>query len=209
MAQVLDTAIKAKQLPPMILVFATGGSNTRYYDSLDGSIMAETTIISELIPHIDATYRTLASRAGRAIQGCSMGGMGAFKFAFKYPELFSSTLAFAPAMLDADTMMKTDPQLIPALFNGDKTLFTKDSPAAMLVANADKLRGHLPIKIVIGSDDPLMRWSDQLHASLVKLRISHDFEIIGGVGHDCHALMRSTQLLSLRYAANYFAVPKP
>jgi hypothetical protein len=34
-------------------------------------------------------------------------------------------------------MMTTDPKLIPALFHGDKTLFTKDSPAAMVVSEAD------------------------------------------------------------------------
>ena len=53
-----------------------------YYDSLDGSIMMETTVIQELIPHTDATYRTVATRDGRAVQGGSMGGMGSLKFAF-------------------------------------------------------------------------------------------------------------------------------
>jgi endo-1,4-beta-xylanase len=52
--------------------------------------MMETTVIKELIPHIDATYRTLTTQDGRAIQGGSMGGMGSLKFAFKYPGLFSS-----------------------------------------------------------------------------------------------------------------------
>jgi endo-1,4-beta-xylanase len=28
----------------------------------------------DLIPHIDATYLTIASRKGRAIEGMSMGG---------------------------------------------------------------------------------------------------------------------------------------
>ena len=146
--------------------------------------MMETTIIRELIPHIDATYRTLDTRDGRAMMGGSMGGMGTLKLAFKYPELFSSAVAFCPAMLDAEANMERNPELIPALFHGDKTLFTKDSPAAMLVTNADNIRGRLAIKIIIGSEDGLLKWTEQLHASMVKLRISHELEIVGGVGHD-------------------------
>ena len=179
----IDVAIRKGKLPPLIFVVVNGGRYTRYYDSLDRSIMMETTVIKELIPHIDATYRTMASRDGRAVQGGSMGGMGCLKFAFKYPELFSSAVAFCPALLDADANMERNPTLIPALFNGDKALFTKDSPAAMLVTNADSIRGRLAIKIVIGSEDGLLKWTEQLHTSMVKLKISHEVEIVGGVGH--------------------------
>lgn len=68
----IDAAIRQGRLPPLIFVVVNGGRYTRYYDSLDGSIMMETTVIQELIPHIDATYRTLAARDGRAIQGGSL-----------------------------------------------------------------------------------------------------------------------------------------
>ncbi len=216
----LDAAVRRGKVPPMIVVFVNGGQYTRYYDSLDGSIMAETTIIRELIPHIDARYRTLATRDGRALQGGSMGGMGALKFAFKYPELFSSAVAFCPAMLDADAHMKRNPELIPALFNGDKALFTKDSPAAMLVTHADRIRGRLAIKIIIGSKDGLLEWSEKMHASMVTLEISHELEIVGGVGHDFGTPMNGSTvpetsifamqfLRALRYAAEHFALPPP
>ena len=139
-----------------------------------------------------------------------MGGMGTLKLAFKYPELFSSAVAFCPALLDADANMKRNPTLIPALFNGDKTLFTKDSPAAMLVTNADNIRGKLAIKIVIGSEDGLLEWSEKLHASMVKLKISHELEIVGGVGHDFGPKgIYEHQLRALRYAADHFALPQP
>jgi len=206
----IDEAIRKGQLPPLIFVIVNGGRYTRYYDSLDGTVMMETTVIRELIPHIDATYRTVASRDGRAIQGGSMGGMGSLKFAFKYPELFSSVVAFCPALLDAEANMKRNPTLIPALFNGDKTLFTKDSPAAMVVTNADNIRGRLAIKIVIGSEDGLLEWSEKLHASMVVLKISHELEIVGGVGHDFGPKgIYEHQLRALRYAADHFRQPQP
>lgn len=206
----MDAAIRTGKLPPLMFVIVNGGRYTRYYDSLDGTVMMETTVIRELIPHIDTTYRTVAARDGRAIQGESMGGMGSLKFAFKYPELFSSAVAFCPALLDADANMRRNPTLIPALFNGDKSLFTQDSPAAMLVTHADNIRGRLAIKIIIGSEDGLLEWSERMHASLVKLKISHEFEIVGGVGHDFGPQgLYEHQLRALRYAADHFALSQP
>jgi len=42
----------------------------------------ETAIVNEWIPHIDATYRTISARDGRAIEGQSMGGFGAAHLGF-------------------------------------------------------------------------------------------------------------------------------
>src|SRR5439155_14475962 len=54
--QYLADGIAGGKLPPMILVYASGGSQTNYCDSYDGKYMAETTVIKELIPHIDKNY---------------------------------------------------------------------------------------------------------------------------------------------------------
>jgi S-formylglutathione hydrolase FrmB len=50
----------------------------------------EDCIIKDLIPHVDDTYRTISRRAGRAINGLSMGGYGAMMLGLKHPELFCS-----------------------------------------------------------------------------------------------------------------------
>src|SRR5580700_4354026 len=80
-APTLDQAIKQKQVPPCIYVCGMAGRHSCYTDSPDGTVMGETVVIKELIPHIDANYRTIASRDGRALQGYSAGGFGALKFA--------------------------------------------------------------------------------------------------------------------------------
>ena len=46
--------------------------------------------VKELIPHIDSTYRTIAKREGRGIEGFSQGGRGTARIMFKHPELFVS-----------------------------------------------------------------------------------------------------------------------
>lgn len=60
-------------------------------ESEDGQKNAwEDFIIEDLIGHVDATYRTIAAREGRAINGLSMGGYGAIMLGLKHPDLFCS-----------------------------------------------------------------------------------------------------------------------
>ena len=55
------------------MVFPNGGRYTMYQNSGDGRFMAETMMMKELIPHIDATYRTIGYRKAVYIDGFSMG----------------------------------------------------------------------------------------------------------------------------------------
>ena len=60
----------------------------------------ETFHIEELIPWVDATFRTFPEQAGRAVSGFSMGGFGALKYTAKYSDKFASVSAHSgPANL--------------------------------------------------------------------------------------------------------------
>ncbi len=87
MASLIDAWIQSGDVGPMIYVFPNGGPVSNY-DHERG--MSETTFVRELIPHVDARYRTIAGRAGRGIEGFSAGARGAARDMFKYPELFCS-----------------------------------------------------------------------------------------------------------------------
>ncbi|MFA6091612.1 MAG: alpha/beta hydrolase-fold protein [Elusimicrobiota bacterium] len=52
----------------------------------------ETHLISELVPYVDARYRT----AGRAVCGKSSGGYGALRLAIRHPEVFPHVAAHSP-----------------------------------------------------------------------------------------------------------------
>lgn len=84
-----DRAIREKEIPPTIYVFPNGGI-VSHYDYPKLKSLGETAFIKELIPHVDATYRTIASREGRAVEGFSQGGRGTGRYMFKYPDLFCS-----------------------------------------------------------------------------------------------------------------------
>ena len=47
-------------------------------------------IVKDLVGHVDATYRTIAAREGRAINGLSMGGFGGLLLGLKHPDMFCS-----------------------------------------------------------------------------------------------------------------------
>jgi S-formylglutathione hydrolase FrmB len=47
-------------------------------------------IVRDLVAHVDATYRTIATRDARGIGGLSMGGFGALMLAMRHPDVFAS-----------------------------------------------------------------------------------------------------------------------
>ena len=47
-------------------------------------------VARDIVRHVDASYRTLASSAHRGIGGLSMGGYGAITLALAYPDVFSA-----------------------------------------------------------------------------------------------------------------------
>ena len=62
----------------------------------------EDCITKDLLGHIDANYRTVASREGRAISGASMGGYGALTLGFLHPDLFCSVSGHSAALRITD-----------------------------------------------------------------------------------------------------------
>jgi len=92
---------------PVIVVMPDGGYDGWYsnwygvdLDGHSGTVAPgwESFHIGELIPFVDATFRTEADRAHRAIAGLSMGGFGAMSYAARHPDLFASAAAFSGAV---------------------------------------------------------------------------------------------------------------
>lgn len=97
MAANITKAIEAGKAPPMIFVYCNGMIRGGWSDA---QWPVETVTIKELIPHVDATYRTIATREGRGVEGFSMGGGGASVWGFKYTDLFGTVSILAGAMRD-------------------------------------------------------------------------------------------------------------
>nr|WSZ97457.1 esterase family protein [Streptomyces sp. NBC_00857] len=88
---------------PIIVVMPDGG-HAGWYSNPVGSNVGprnwENFHIHQLIPWIDANFRTFAEHDGRAVSGFSMGGFGALKYAAKYWGHFASVSSHSgPASL--------------------------------------------------------------------------------------------------------------
>ena len=95
--QTLDYMIKNYEIPPFIVVMPDAKNNW-YVDSPSGQ-KYESAIINDLMNHIEMQYKVYTDRSNRFIAGLSMGGYGALKFAFKYPEKFMSAASLSGAIM--------------------------------------------------------------------------------------------------------------
>ena len=87
---------------PLITVLPDAGRSAWYTDwynnGLGGTPMWETYHVRQLIPWIDAHYKTVGRRSGRAIAGLSSGGFGTMSYATRHPDLFVAAAAFSGAV---------------------------------------------------------------------------------------------------------------
>lgn len=103
MTTVLDNLLADGAIQPVIGVFIYAtqpgqpDNNRREREFLENPDYA-TFVAEELVPFIDATYRTDPRAEARIIQGTSFGGVAAFYVALQYPEVFTNIAAFSPAM---------------------------------------------------------------------------------------------------------------
>ncbi|TWD79708.1 S-formylglutathione hydrolase FrmB [Kribbella amoyensis] len=91
---------------PIIVVMPDGGHAGWYSNPVNsntGPRNWETFHLNQLIPWIDANFRTFAEFDGRAVAGFSMGGFGALKYAAKYYGHFASVSSHSgPASIRRD-----------------------------------------------------------------------------------------------------------
>lgn len=178
-------AIKRGEIGDVIYVFPNGGHYGGWRDWPDGRVMAETWIIKELIPYIDATYRTIASREGRALSGWSMGGGGSLRFVMKHPGMFC-----AAATLSAALGYNENPG---------------DSAADHAKANADAVRGKTGLFMVVGEDDGLFKAHKPFLETLTALKIGLEFKSQPGVGHNLGKMKELFGADAVRFLAQHYS----
>lgn len=96
---IVEDAQEQKRLGEFVVI-TPQADNSFYINSKDGQVQYESFFIRDFIPQMEKHFRLLATRAGRAIGGVSMGGYGALRFAFKYPQMFVAVAAHMPALLE-------------------------------------------------------------------------------------------------------------
>ena len=190
LAQHYGEAMRAGKLPPMIMVFPNGLPMGMWCDWKDGSVKLETMFIEELMPHIDQHFRTLAKREGRIIEGFSMGGYGAARLGFKFPQLFAavSLLGAGPLQQDFSEAPRAGPrgrdQVLGTVYGGDMSYYRAQSPWQIAEQNAEKLRSGLLIRQIIGDRDETLGFNRGFKQHLDALKIPHTYRQLPDIPHN-------------------------
>ena len=187
---IADRMLQSGEITPMIIVMPDAGVSW-YVNSADGKVLYEDFFIKELIPHIDATYRSRSSKEFRAIAGLSMGGHGSLIMAMKHPELFVAAAPLSAGIFTEDELIAMPDENWNNVFGPPygKDLKGKDRLTAHLfqnwilklveTANADDLK-KVQYYIDCGDGDFLIKGNMALHAALIDKKVPHEFRVRDG-----------------------------
>jgi hypothetical protein len=97
-ATLFDQAIARGVIGDIIVVaadFSTPAGSSWYVNSTATGNW-EDFMVRELVPYVDANYRTLASRDSRGVIGDGVGAYGAIRFGMRHPQVFGSVYGMQP-----------------------------------------------------------------------------------------------------------------
>lgn len=176
----------------LIIVMPEGGDSWYTDSATERGKKFETHFFTELLPHIDETYRTIPDRKARAIAGLSMGGYGAFKFGLKRPDLFSFAASFSGAF---DPTQRSDdspgldwislrPSIMKAFGAVGSPVRTSNDLGSIIAVMSAELKSNLPFFYFdCGSKDGFLDANRRLSTMFSVQGIAHEFNEIPG-GHD-------------------------
>ena len=156
---ILDNLIAQKKATPMIVVMPYNGGTPANPPAAgaggrggNGTAAFEDYMLKELMPFIDAKYRTLPGRKNRAMAGLSAGGSATYNIGLKHLEIFSQFGIFSAA-------------------GGD---FATRYPAAAADVKGTNAKIDV-LWIGAGQQDPADVRAKDMEAGLTKLGIKHTF----------------------------------
>lgn len=88
---IMDNLIAEGKIKPFIIVMTYGITNEIKFGGLRNFDVTpfQTVLVNELIPYVDANFRTITKQSHRAMAGLSMGGMETRMITLNKPEVFS------------------------------------------------------------------------------------------------------------------------
>lgn len=112
---IMDNMIAEGKIKPFIIVMTYGMTNEVKWGRINEFKIEEfeTVLVKELIPYVDANFRTLTDKPNRAMAGLSMGGMETKMITLRNPKVFSQYALLSGGTYSAsDLPNKSDVKLI-------------------------------------------------------------------------------------------------
>jgi enterochelin esterase family protein len=106
---ILDALIAEGKAKPMLVVMPLGYGDMKFVNGGEGqwdsdaavehnSALFSQTLLTEVLPQVEAAYRVSKKRDGRAIAGLSMGGLESLSIGLAHPEQFAWVGGFSAAL---------------------------------------------------------------------------------------------------------------
>ena len=184
----------------MILVCPDGGYGSWYFDSpVDPSFKYETFVSGELIKAIDAKYKTIKDRKGRAITGLSMGGHGALFLSFRHQDVYGAAGSMSGGVDFRPFPQKWDIAKRLGSYAEQPERWEKNTVINML--NLLTINS-LALIIDCGTEDFFFKVNENLHQQLLYRNIPHDYLTRPGV-HNLDYWNNAVKY-QLLFMSNYF-----
>ena len=156
-----------------LIMACPDGQDSWYFDSpVLANVRFETYMTAELLPYLDAHYRTMPDKQHRALTGMSMGGHGSLYLAARHPNLYGNA-----AVLSGVVDFRPFPNnwSLKELL-GDPIIYADVWSAHTVYMAVDALQtGDVRIRIDCGTSDFCLDISRSLHQKLVQRGIAHDY----------------------------------
>jgi S-formylglutathione hydrolase FrmB len=176
------------------LVVAVEGQAGFFINSADGKFPYSDFFTKEFMLFVESHYRIKRGRAFRGVSGLSMGGYGALRFAFAYPDLFSSVSAQSPALItQAPKELNRDlntggpiARLLGRVFGNPINLAHWEANNPFVLARKNRIQlKRQSIYFNCGQEDEygFADGAQKLHKQLVVEGVPHEFHLYPG-GHD-------------------------
>jgi enterochelin esterase family protein len=206
------TAAREKGDLPEAIIAVADASNSFYVNGPAGAY--EDMAAKDFVEQIEATYRTAPGRSGRVLFGVSMGGYGALRIAFRYPDRFAAVATHSAMLLEKiptaeDGARRGQMASFNRIFGNpiDETLWAANDPL-QLAAKVDPKTAPA-LYFDCGSEDrfQLFIGNKDLHEKLQARGVKHEYGLYPG-DHG-YEYVRSVIDKSLRFLGAALKAPAP
>ena len=172
---------------PGVIVCADGGDNW-YSDAPHlKNHRYESHFFDELFPAVERKFNVGQTKNSRAIAGLSMGGYGAFKFAFRQPEMFCFAASMSGAFHAAEISDDAESEIWREIFPSADNVFSDENVRAandlfrIVEDFPSENTSELPyFYFDCGRQDSFLTVNKNLSELFQRREIAHEFRVFSG-----------------------------
>ena len=158
-----------------IAVCPDGGKTSWWLDSpIDPKYQYETFVVREVVPYVDANYKTVAGRSKRAIMGGSMGGHGACYLGMRHKDIFGAIGNIYGGVDLVPWSWSSGWEIDKRLGPRDANMTSWEEHSVINVAKSLK-NGEVELVSVVGTEDFFLGCNRQLHELLSANGVAHTY----------------------------------